>query len=172
MNLSGARVLVTGGRGFLGQRVCAQLRSQGVETIRAPASSELDLRDAAACQAAVQDIDLVMHLAATVGGIGLNREKPGELFYDNIIMGVQLMEAARQARVEKFLTVGTICAYPKFTPVPFREETLWDGYPEETNAPYGIAKKALLVMGEAISRTGILDRAARLVLGLAVAVVY
>ena len=149
MNLSGARVLVTGGRGFLGRRVCEQLRAQGVESIRAPASSELDLRVAAACKTAVADIDLVMHLAATVGGIGLNREKPGELFYDNIIMGVQLMEAARQAQVRKFLTVGTICAYPKFTPVPFREETLWDGYPEETNAPYGIAKKALLVMGEA-----------------------
>ncbi|HIA04955.1 MAG TPA: GDP-L-fucose synthase [Myxococcales bacterium] len=149
MNLSQSTVLVTGGRGFLGSKVCEYLRERGVLDVRAPSSSEFDLRYPEACKQVVQGVDLVVHLAAKVGGIGLNREKPGELFYDNLIMGVQLMEEARLAGVSKFLTVGTICAYPKFTPVPFKEETLWDGYPEETNAPYGVAKKALLVMGQA-----------------------
>jgi len=149
MNLQGARVLVTGGAGFVGQQVCERIKAAGASEVRAPRSATLDLRTADACRQAVEGIDLVIHLAATVGGIGLNREKPGELFYDNIIMGVHLMEAARLANVQKFVTVGTICAYPKFTPIPFREETLWDGYPEETNAPYGVAKKALLVMGQA-----------------------
>lgn len=148
-DLTSSRVLVTGGRGFLGSKVCEILRERGVTDVRAPSSAEYDLRDPAACKAVVQGVDLVIHLAAKVGGIGLNREKPGELFYDNVIMGVQLMEAARLAGVKRFLTAGTICAYPKFTPVPFREEDLWNGYPEETNAPYGIAKKALLVMGQA-----------------------
>jgi len=114
-----------------------------------PRSIEADLRDAAACARVVQGVDAIIHLAAKVGGIGLNREKPGELFYDNILMGVNLLEAARVAGVAKVVTAGTICAYPKFTPVPFKEEALWDGYPEETNAPYGVAKKALLVMSEA-----------------------
>ncbi len=148
-DLSSARILVTGGRGFLGSKVCDTLRAHGAVDVRAPSSREFDLRTPEACAQVVQGVDLVVHLAATVGGIGLNREKPGQLFYDNIIMGVQLMEAARLAGVKRFLTVGTICAYPKFTPVPFKEEDLWNGYPEETNAPYGVAKKALLVMGQA-----------------------
>ena len=149
IDLGQSRILVTGGRGFLGSRVCVALRSRGATELWTPTSAEADLRNPAACARVVDGMDAVVHLAATVGGIGLNREKPGELFFDNVIMGVQLMEAARLAGVRRFLTVGTICAYPKHTPVPFREEDLWAGYPEETNAPYGIAKKALLVMGQA-----------------------
>ena len=149
MNLAESRILVTGGRGFLGSKVCDLLRDKGATDLIALRSADCDLRDPVACNRAVEDVDLVIHLAARVGGIGLNKERPGELFYDNIIMGVQLMEAARKAGVGKFLTAGTICAYPKFTPVPFREDELWNGYPEETNAPYGVAKKALLVMGQA-----------------------
>jgi GDP-L-fucose synthase len=148
MNLRGQKVLVTGGNGFLGRCVVARLQAKGATTV-APRSTEADLRDAAACTRVVQGVDAIIHLAAKVGGIGLNREKPGELFYDNILMGVNLLEAARVAGVKKVVTAGTICAYPKFTPVPFKEEALWDGYPEETNAPYGVAKKALLVMSEA-----------------------
>jgi GDP-L-fucose synthase len=149
VNLRGARILVTGGAGFVGQQVCSLLRTHEPAEIRVPRSSDADLRNNDACRDAIEGIDLVIHLAARVGGIGLNRERPGELFYDNIIMGVQLLEAARLAGVSKFVTVGTICAYPKYTPVPFKEESLWDGYPEETNAPYGIAKKALWVMSQA-----------------------
>ncbi len=148
MNLKGQKVLVTGGNGFLGRCVVSRLREKGAITVT-PRSTEADLRDAAACTRVVQGVDAIIHLAAKVGGIGLNREKPGELFYDNILMGVNLLEAARVAGVAKVVTAGTICAYPKFTPVPFKEEALWDGYPEETNAPYGVAKKALLVMSEA-----------------------
>jgi len=150
VEIRGARVLVTGGAGFLGGAVIAELEARGPAEIRVPRLDEgLDLRERDVCRRVVRDVDLVIHLAARVGGIGLNREKPGELFYDNLIMGVQLLEEARLAGVAKFLTVGTICAYPKFTPVPFREEDLWNGYPEETNAPYGIAKKALLVQSQA-----------------------
>ncbi len=149
MNISGKRVLVTGGAGFLGQRVVKELEALGAGDIRVPNFPAVDLRRLEHCREAVVDMDLVIHLAAKVGGIGLNREKPGELFYDNMIMGVQLIEEARKAGVEKFVTAGTICAYPKFTPVPFREEDLWNGYPEETNAPYGVAKKALLVQSMA-----------------------
>lgn len=148
MNLQGQKVLVTGGNGFLGRCVVARLHAKGATTVT-PRSTEADLRDAEACTRVVQGVDAIIHLAAKVGGIGLNREKPGELFYDNILMGVNLLEAARVAGVQKVVTAGTICAYPKFTPVPFKEESLWDGYPEETNAPYGVAKKALLVMSEA-----------------------
>ena len=147
----GMTVLVTGGAGFLGSALVRTLKEHGLaeENIRAPRSRDLDLRRWENCVEAVQDVDLVIHLAAKVGGIGYNMENPGSLFYDNAIMGIQLMEAARQADVKKFVAVGTICAYPKFTPVPFREEELWNGYPEETNAPYGLAKKMLLVQAQA-----------------------
>jgi GDP-L-fucose synthase len=126
------------------------LRQAGAEPekITVPRSRDQDLRRWENCQAVVKEQDIIIHLAAHVGGIGLNREKPAELFYDNLMMGTQLIHAAQEAGVEKFVCVGTICAYPKFTPVPFKEEDLWNGYPEETNAPYGIAKKALLVQLE------------------------
>ena len=145
------RILVTGGAGFLGKQVIKQLHRAGAEPekITVTRSRDGDLRQMAACQQAVDQQDIVIHLAAHVGGIGLNREKPAELFYDNLIMGTQLIHAAYQAGVQKFVCVGTICAYPKFTPVPFKEDDLWNGYPEETNAPYGIAKKALLVQLQA-----------------------
>jgi GDP-L-fucose synthase len=143
------RVLVTGGAGFLGSRVCERLKRAGAADIRVPRSREYDLRERDACRRVVQGIDIVIHLAARVGGIGYNQAHPGELFYDNAIMGIQLMEEARKAGVEKFVGIATICAYPKFTPVPFKEDDLWSGYPEETNAPYGLAKKMLLVQAQA-----------------------
>ena len=151
LDLRQKRILVTGGAGFLGQAVVAQLIEAGatVESITIPRSRDCDLRQWEACQRAVDQQDVVIHLAAHVGGIGLNREKPAELYYDNLMMGTQLIHAAYEAGVEKFVCVGTICAYPKFTPVPFQEDDLWNGYPEETNAPYGIAKKALLVQLQA-----------------------
>ncbi|MCS6814748.1 MAG: GDP-L-fucose synthase [Cyanobacteria bacterium] len=151
MDLTNKRILVTGGAGFLGRQVIDQLCKAGAELakITVPRSRDCDLRLLANCQRAVENQDIVIHLAAHVGGIGLNREKPAELFYDNLIMGTQLIHAAYEAGVEKFVCVGTICAYPKFTPVPFHEDALWDGYPEETNAPYGVAKKALLVQLQA-----------------------
>jgi GDP-L-fucose synthase len=150
-DLAHQRILVTGGAGFLGKQVIAQLVAAGAdaEKITVPRSRQCDLRLLENCQRAVDQHDLVIHLAAHVGGIGLNREKPAELFYDNLMMGTQLIHAAYQAGVAKFVCVGTICAYPKFTPVPFKEDDLWNGYPEETNAPYGIAKKALLVQLQA-----------------------
>jgi GDP-L-fucose synthase len=145
------KVLVTGGAGFLGSFVVEKLQKKGVppQNIRIPRSKELDLRIWENCQKAVEGMDIVIHLAARVGGIGFNRENPATLFYDNAIMGIQIMEAARLAGVEKFVAIGTVCAYPKYTPVPFKEEKLWDGYPEETNAPYGLAKKMLLVQAQA-----------------------
>jgi len=151
MSFQNQRILVTGGAGFLGRQVIAQLCQAGADPakITVPRSSQCDLRQLEHCQRAVDQQDIVIHLAAHVGGIGLNREKPAELFYDNLIMGTQLIHAAYQAGVKKFTCVGTICAYPKFTPVPFREDEIWNGYPEETNAPYGIAKKALLVQLQA-----------------------
>ena len=151
MELKGKKILVTGGAGFLGSFVAEELLEKGIpkESIFVPRSEEFDLRKWDNCQKIVAGQDVVLHLAAKVGGIGFNRERPGEMFYDNIMMGVQMMEAARQAGVEKFVAVGTICAYPKFTPVPFKEENLWNGYPEETNAPYGLAKKMLLVQAQA-----------------------
>ncbi|KRH96540.1 MULTISPECIES: GDP-L-fucose synthase [Cylindrospermopsis] len=147
LELESKRILVTGGAGFLGRQVVAQLCQAGAnpEKITVTRSRDCDLRVWENCQRAANQQDIIIHLAAHVGGIGLNQEKPAELFYDNLIMGTQLIHAAYQAGVEKFVCVGTICAYPKFTPVPFQEEDLWNGYPEETNAPYGIAKKALLV---------------------------
>ena len=149
-DLGSKRILLTGGSGFLGSYVAGELAARGVgkENIIIPRSSELDLRKWEDCVRAVDGADIVIHLAAKVGGIGYNLKYPGELFYDNAVMGIQLMEAARQAGVEKFVAVGTVCSYPKLTPVPFKEESLWDGYPEETNAPYGVAKKALLVQAE------------------------
>lgn len=148
--LSNKRIVVTGGAGFLGKQVVDQLCQAGAEPekITVPRSRDRDLRRWENCQTVVKEQDIIIHLAAHVGGIGLNREKPAELFYDNLMMGTQLIHAAQEAGVEKFVCVGTICAYPKFTPVPFKEEDLWNGYPEETNAPYGIAKKALLVQLE------------------------
>ncbi len=151
LNLQDQKILVTGGAGFLGKQVVDQLCQAGAtkNNISIPRSRELNLCQWSNCQQAVQGQDIVIHLAAHVGGIGLNRDKPAELFYDNLMMGTQLIHAAYQEGVEKFVCVGTICAYPKFTPVPFQEDDLWNGYPEETNAPYGIAKKALLVQLEA-----------------------
>ena len=151
LSLGDKRILVTGGAGFLGKQVVAQLVEAGarLDKITIPRSRECDLTRIEHCKRVVQHQDIVIHLAAHVGGIGLNREKPAELFYDNLMMGTQLIHAAYEAEVSKFVCVGTICAYPKFTPVPFKEDDLWNGYPEETNAPYGIAKKALLVQLEA-----------------------
>jgi len=151
MNLNQKRIVLTGGAGFLGSAVRKRLLASGVrpEDILIPRSASLDLRDWQNCVHAVERRDVVIHLAGKVGGIGFNRERPGELFYDNLMMGVQLMEAARLAGVEKFVAIGTVCAYPKFTPVPFSEDSLWEGYPEETNAPYGLAKKMLLVQSQA-----------------------
>jgi GDP-L-fucose synthase len=148
------RILITGGAGFLGGHLVKALRKRGVsqEKLTTPRKAERDLKSWEHCRAVVEGQDIVIHLAAVVGGIGINREKPGEFFYDNLMMGAQLMEAARLAGVEKFVALGTICAYPKFTPVPFREEELWNGYPEETNAPYGLAKKMLLVQAQAYRR--------------------
>lgn len=150
LNLNDKRILVTGGAGFLGKQVVKQLCEAGasLDKITIPRSRDCDLRKLDNCHKAVEQQDIVVHLAAHVGGIGLNQKKPAELFYDNLMMGAQLIHAAYQGGVSKFVCVGTICAYPKFTPVPFKEDDLWNGYPEETNAPYGVAKKALLVQLE------------------------
>ena len=147
----GRRVMVTGGAGFLGSAVVRRIREAGEAEIFVPLVEDYDLRKLPDIDRAlaVGKPDLVIHLAAVVGGIGANRVNPGRFFYDNAIMGIQLIEQARQAGVSKFLTVGTVCAYPKYTPVPFREDELWNGYPEETNAPYGLAKKMLLVQSQA-----------------------
>jgi GDP-L-fucose synthase len=144
-------VLVTGGAGFLGTHVVRKLRGRGATRLFVPRSAEFDLREKGEVIRALDWArpDIVIHLAAVVGGIGANRENPGRFFYDNAIMGLHLVEEARRAGVPKFVTVGTVCAYPKYTPVPFREDDLWNGYPEETNAPYGLAKKMLLVQGQA-----------------------
>ncbi|HEY4475069.1 MAG TPA: GDP-L-fucose synthase [Candidatus Paceibacterota bacterium] len=151
MNLKNKKILVTGGAGFLGSFVVQKLLKRGVlkKNITIPRSKDLDLRKWGNCVKIVKRKDIVIHLAGNVGGIGYNKENPGRLFYDNLMMGVQLMEASRQAEVDKFVAIGTICAYPKFTPVPFSETSLWHGYPEETNAPYGLAKKMLLVQAQA-----------------------
>src|SRR5512138_2050939 len=145
------RVVVTGGAGFLGSFVVEELRRRGAREIVVPRSAEYDLVRMDAVKALYRDArpTLVIHLAAKVGGIGANRDNPGKFFYDNLMMGVQLIEVGRQVGLKKLVALGTICAYPKFCPVPFKEEDLWNGYPEETNAPYGIAKKALLVQSEA-----------------------
>ncbi|MGE0883962.1 MAG: GDP-L-fucose synthase family protein [Blastocatellales bacterium] len=145
------RIVITGGAGFLGSYVVEKLRQRGVKNIFIPRSRNYDLVNIEDVQRMYDDAnpDLVIHLAAVVGGIGANRVNPGKYFYDNLMMGVQLMEQARLRGVKKFVATGTICAYPKFTPVPFREDDLWNGYPEETNAPYGLAKKMMLVQSQA-----------------------
>jgi GDP-L-fucose synthase len=145
------RVVVTGGAGFLGSFVVEELRRRGAREIFVPRSKDYDLVQMDAVKALYRDAKptLVLHLAARVGGIGANRDNPGKFFYENLMMGVQLIEAGRQVGLKKLVALGTICAYPKFCPVPFKEEDIWNGYPEETNAPYGLAKKMLLVQSEA-----------------------
>ncbi len=148
----GRRVMVTGGGGFLGKAVIAQLEGRRGATrcsFRGHASTTCERSMGSTALSRMAEPQLVIHLAAVVGGIGANRDNPGRFFYENAIMGIQLMEQARLAGVEKFVTIGTVCSYPKFTPVPFHEDDLWNGYPEETNAPYGLAKKMLLVQGQA-----------------------
>jgi GDP-L-fucose synthase len=149
--LAGKRVLLTGGSGFLGAKVRDRLAAQDVAEVIAPRSAEYDLRDRDAIRKALADShpDVVVHLAAVVGGIGANMATPGQFFYDNAIMGIQLIEESRLADVERFVCLGTVCAYPKHAPAPFHEDELWNGYPEETNAPYGLAKKMLLVQLQA-----------------------
>src|SRR5512136_541238 len=144
------RVVVTGGAGFLGSYVTEELGRRGATRVLVPRSKDYDLVDMGAVKAMYRDLQptIVLHLAARVGGIGANRDNPGKFFYDNLMMGVQLIEVGRQVGLKKLVALGTICAYPKFCPVPFKEADLWNGYPEETNAPYGIAKKALLVQSE------------------------
>lgn len=151
MNLRNKKILVTGGAGFLGNFVVKRLIERGVSSrdITIPLHTVYDLRDWNTCQQLMKHQDIAIHLAAKVGGIGLNQARPGELFYDNALMGIHLIEAARCAGVKKFVNVGTICSYPKFTPVPFKEENFWNGYPEETNAPYGLAKKMHIVQSHA-----------------------
>ena len=145
------RVIVTGGAGFLGSYVVGKLKERGCKNIFIPLVEDYDLTKEKNIIRLYKNYpaDIVIHLAAVVGGIGANRENPGKFYYDNMVMGAMLMEYARQFKVGKFVAIGTICAYPKFTPVPFKEENLWDGYPEETNAPYGLAKKMMLVQSQA-----------------------
>lgn len=145
------KVVITGGAGFLGHHLVKELESRGATSLFIPRSKEYDLREKEAVIQLLKKTkpDIVIHLGAVVGGIGANMRHPGMFFYDNAIMGIQLMEQTRLFSVKKFVAIGTICAYPKFTPVPFKEENLWDGYPEETNAPYGLAKKMLLVQSQA-----------------------
>ena len=150
MDLSTKRICITGGAGFLGTHLQVQLRKRGAKELFIPTYPEYDLVKSEDITRLYEDSkpDVVIHLAAKVGGIGANREKPGEFFYDNLMMGVQLLHQAWQCGIEKFVAIGTICAYPKYTPIPFKEEELWNGYPEETNAPYGLAKKMLLVQSQ------------------------
>lgn len=151
MDLRRSRITVTGGSGFLGEHVVAELKARGCTDIFIPRKKDFDLVRREGCEKLFKEArpEVMIHLAARVGGIGANRENPGTFFYENLMMGAQLLEEARIHGIAKFVTIGTVCAYPKFTRVPFREDDLWDGYPEETNAPYGIAKKALLVQGQA-----------------------
>ncbi|MEX0656162.1 MAG: GDP-L-fucose synthase [Nitrosopumilaceae archaeon] len=143
------KILVTGGSGFLGSFLVEELIKRGAKNILAPSSQKCDLRNKSDCKKILKDIDIVFHLAGTSGGIGFLEEKPADVFYDNIMMGTNLIHEAKEAGVEKLITLGTICSYPKFAPIPFTEENLWDGYPDETNATYGLAKKMLLVQSQA-----------------------
>lgn len=147
--LKDKKILVTGGAGFLGKHVVDRIIEKNPKKVFIPRSKDYDLRNQKDCEKVVQGMDLVIHLAANGGGIGYNRENPGTLCYDNLVMGAHIIEEARRAGVQKFVGLGTICQYPKYTPVPFKEEDLWNGYPEETNAPYGLAKKMLLVLSQA-----------------------
>ena len=149
MNWANKSIVVTGGSGFLGSRVVQLLKEKGATKIFVPTSESHDLRQRENASKITKNADIVFHIAAKVGGIGLNQQKPGELFYDNMVMGINLIEEARKNNVEKFIALGTVCSYPKFTPIPFSEDSIWDGYPEETNAPYGLAKKMLLVQSQA-----------------------
>jgi GDP-L-fucose synthase len=149
INFSTAKkIVITGGAGFLGREVVRQLVEAGAkpEAIFIPRSSTHDIRDFSTAMKITEGADLVFHLAARVGGIGFNQKYPGDLFFDNATMGINMIEAAKRHKVKKIIVAGTICAYPRHTPVPFKEDDLWNGYPEETNAPYGVAKKSLLVM--------------------------
>ncbi len=154
IDLTTKRIAVTGGEGFLGRAVVARLQADGCSRIDVARRRDFDLRTEAGVSRFYDKLrpEIVIHLAAAVGGIGANQRRPGEFFYDNAIMGTQLIEFGRRAGIEKFVSIGTVCSYPKFTPVPFREEELWNGYPEETNAPYGLAKKMMLVQSQAYRR--------------------
>ncbi|MFH1368212.1 MAG: GDP-L-fucose synthase [Elusimicrobiota bacterium] len=151
LSVKNKRIVVTGGAGFLGKNIVRKLKEAGCKEVFVPRKSEYDLVDINAVRKLLKDAkpELIIHLAAVVGGIGANKANPGMFFFNNLMMGVQLMEEARKNKVEKFVAVGTICCYPKFSKVPFKEECIWDGYPEETNAPYGLAKKMLLVQSQA-----------------------
>jgi len=150
-DLKTKRILITGGKGFLGSFISKRLKERGCNHIFPVDINDYDFTDICSVKKAYEDIkpNIVIHLAAVVGGIGANRKNPGKFFYNNLIMGVQLMEEGHRRDIEKFVALGTICCYPKFTPIPFKEEDLWNGYPEETNAPYGLAKKMLLVQSQA-----------------------
>lgn len=148
VGLKKKRILITGSSGFLGSQLMKKLEQKGVTQLFTPQHSAFDLTNSSNCKKVVKGMDIVIHLAAKVGGIGFNKEHPAEMFYDNMVMGVHLMHEAYREGVEKFVALGTICCYPKYTAVPFKEENLWDGYPEETNAPYGLAKKMLLVQSQ------------------------
>jgi GDP-L-fucose synthase len=149
MELKGKKILVTGGNGFLGKFVVEELKKRNVTDIFTPSSSELDLRLQESCRNAVKNVDVVFHLAGTVGGIGFNKSNPADCFYDNIMMSTQLIHEAMKANIEKLIALGTVCSYPKFANIPFSEEEIWEGYPEETNAAYGLSKKMMLVQSDA-----------------------
>ena len=152
MKLKNKKILVTGGNGFLGKHVVSKLRSYGATNILVFHSKEYDLLERSNCQLLVKDVDLVIHLAAQVGGIGYIDDHPGEMFYKNAVMGIELMEASRKAKVKKFVCIGTACEYPAILPLPFKEDDIWNGYPEDTTAPYGLAKKILMVQGIAYKK--------------------
>ena len=152
MNIENKRILVTGGNGFLGKSLIRKLKEFDVKEIFSPSSNELDLRIKSNCQKVVKDIDVIFHLAGNSGGIGYMEKNPASIFYDNIMMGIQLLHEAKSSNVEKFITLGTVCSYPKFTPIPFSENEIWNGFPDESNAPYGISKKIMLVQSDAYFR--------------------